>query len=80
LILLGPRGEKVGKTGFGVELGRPKASVLAKVEHPFRVIKRQFGFVKERCCGLKKKTAQLVTFFARSNLWIVRGKLMAAQG
>ena len=53
-----------------------KASVRAKVEHPFRVIKRQFGFVKVRYRGLKKNTAQLFTLFALSNLWMVRGKLM----
>ena len=50
-----------------------KAGIRAKVEHPFRVIKRQFGFVKVRYRGLKKNTAQLVT---RSNLWMVRSKLM----
>jgi IS5 family transposase len=53
-----------------------KASVRAKVEHPFRVIKRQFGFVKVRYRGLKKNTAQLFTLFALSNLWMVRRKLM----
>jgi IS5 family transposase len=53
-----------------------KAGVRAKVEHPFRVIKRQFGFVKVRYRGLKKNTAQLFTLFALSNLWMVRGKLM----
>lgn len=58
---------------------RLKAGVRAKVEHPFRVIKRQFGFVKVRYRGLKKNTAQLVTLFALSNLWMVRGKLMATQ-
>jgi IS5 family transposase len=56
-----------------------KAGIRAKVEHPFRVIKRQFGFVKVRYRGLKKNTAQLVTLFALSNLWMVRGKLMGAQ-
>ena len=40
----------------------------AKVEHPFRVVKRQFGFVKTRFRGLAKNTAQLVTLFALSNL------------
>ena len=55
-----------------------KAGVRAKVEHPFRVIKRQFGYVKVRYRGLKKNTAQLVTLFALSNLWMVRGKLMDA--
>ena len=58
-----------------------KASIRAKVEHPFRVIKRQFGFVKVRYRGLKKNTAQVVTLFALSNLWMVRGKLLTgAQG
>lgn len=56
-----------------------KAGIRAKVEHPFRVIKRQFGFVKVRYRGLKKNTAQLFTLFALSNLWMVRGKLMEAQ-
>ena len=55
-----------------------KAQMRAKVEHPFRVVKRQFGFVKVRYRGLKKNTAQLVTLFALSNLWMVRGKLMQA--
>lgn len=54
-----------------------KASVRAKVEHPFRVIKGQFGHVKVRYRGLNKNTAQLHTLFALSNLWMVRGKLMA---
>ena len=57
-----------------------KAGIRAKVEHPFRVIKRQFGYVKVRYRGLKKNTAQLVTLFALSNLWMVRGKLMGVQG
>lgn len=56
-----------------------KAGIRAKVEHPFRVVKRQFGFVKVRYRGLKKNTAQLVTLFALSNLWMVRGELMGAR-
>lgn len=56
-----------------------KAGVCAKVEHPFRVIKRKFGFVKVRYRGLKKNTQQLFTLFALSNLWMVRGKLMQIQ-
>ena len=56
-----------------------KASVRAKVEHPFRVIKRQFGHVKVRYRGLAKNTAQLHTLFALANLWQVRRQLMGAQ-
>jgi IS5 family transposase len=54
-----------------------KASVRAKVEHPFRVIKRQFGLVKVRFRGLAKNTAHVVTLFALSNLWMARKQLMA---
>ena len=61
------------------EVERIKASIRAKVEHPFRVIKRQFAFVKVRYRGLMKNTAQLTTLFALSNLWMVRGKLMGVR-
>ncbi len=57
-----------------------KASIRAKVEHPFRVLKRQFGFTKVRYRGLAKNTAQLVTLFALSNLWMARRQLLEAQG
>ncbi|MDQ0569916.1 IS5 family transposase [Variovorax paradoxus] len=55
-----------------------KASVRAKVEHPFRVIKRQFGLMKVRFRGLQKNTAHLLTLFALSNLWMARRQLMGA--
>ena len=61
------------------QLERIKARIRAKVEHPFRVIKRQFGHVKVRYRGLKKNTAQLHTLFALSNLWMARKALMKAQ-
>ena len=54
-----------------------KASVRAKVEHPFRVIKQQFGFTKARYRGLPKNAAKLNTLFALSNLWMVRQRLIA---
>ena len=57
-----------------------KASIRAKVEHPFRVLKRQFGFTKVRYRGLTKNTAQLTTLFALSNLWMARRQLMKAPG
>ena len=56
------------------------AGIRAKVEHPFRVIKRQFGFTKVRYRGLKKNAAQVQTLFALSNLWMARRKLMASAG
>jgi IS5 family transposase len=57
-----------------------KASVRAKVEHPFRVIKCQFGFTKVRYKGLAKNTAQLMTLFALSNVWMARRHLLGAPG
>ncbi len=58
------------------QIEKLRASVRAKVEHPFRVIKRQFGFVKVRYRGLAKNTAQLHTLFALSNLWMVRKRVI----
>jgi IS5 family transposase len=39
-----------------------------------------FGLLKIRFKGLAKNTAQLVTLFALSNLWMARKQLMAMQG
>lgn len=36
-----------------------KAKIRVKVEHPFGVIKQQFGYLKTRYRGLKKNTAHL---------------------
>ena len=62
------------------QLERLKASIRAKVEHPFRVIKRQFGHAKVRYRGLAKNNAQLHTLFALSNLWMARKALQALDG
>ena len=62
------------------KIEKAKAQVRAKVEHPFRVIKRQFGYVKTRFRGLAKNTAQLVTLFALSNLWMARRHLLGITG
>jgi len=84
-IAMRPGKRKALKTAGGVmgemldKAERIKASVRAKVEHPFRVIKRQFGFVKVRYKGLAKNTAQIATLFALSNVWMARHRLMAVQ-
>ena len=62
------------------ELEKLKASVRAKVEHPLRVIKQQFGYTKTRYCDLVKNTARVMILFAMSNLWMSRKRLMEAQG
>jgi IS5 family transposase len=75
--------KKLNKTdrmeGWIDQLEQIKAQIRAKVEHPFRVIKRQFGHVKVRYRGLKKNTAQLHTLFALSNLWMARRQLLGAK-
>src|SRR5512135_1100705 len=62
------------------KIEKAKASVRAKVEHPFRVIKRQFGLTKVRFRGLAKNTAHVITLFALSNLWMARRRLLAMTG
>ena len=52
-----------------------KASLRAKVEHPFHVVKNIFKHKKTRYKGLAKNDAQLNVLFALSNLYMVRGKL-----
>ncbi len=48
------------------------------MEHPFRVLKRQFGYVKVRYKGLAKNGAQVTTLFALVNLWMARRTLLQA--
>ena len=57
-------------------INRLIAKVRAKVEHPFRVIKRQFCHTKTRYRGLAKNRAQLLTLFALGNLFLMRRGLM----
>ena len=57
------------------QIERLKAGVRAKVEHPFRVLKQQFGYTKTRYRGLVKNAAQITTLFALGNLWMSRRAL-----
>ena len=59
---------------------KAKAQTRSKVEHPFRVIKRQFGYTKVRFRGLAKNAAQMMTLFALSNLWMARRYLLESPG
>jgi transposase, IS5 family len=58
------------------KINRIIAMIRAKVEHPFRIIKRPFGHVKTRYRGLAKNRAQLFTLFALGNLFLMRWRLM----
>jgi transposase, IS5 family len=59
-----------------------KASVRAKVEHPFHVVKNLFAHKKVRYKGLAKNEAQLFSLFGLANLVIAKRPLLAlhAQG
>ena len=59
-----------------------KASIRAKVEHPFHVLKNLFKHRKTRYRGLAKNEAQLFSLFGLVNLMLARKRLMAldAQG
>jgi IS5 family transposase len=57
---------------------RTKSRVRAKVEHPFLVLKRIFGFCKVRCRGIKKNANRLFTACGLVNLYMVRRRLLRA--
>jgi len=72
--------KQAGKVGEILDKAEKfKAGIRAKVEHPFRVIKRQFGYMKTRYRRFKKNAAQIATLFALSNLWMARHDLMGAR-
>jgi Transposase and inactivated derivatives, IS5 family len=50
------------------QIERGKSSVRSKVEHPFLIIKRYFGFAKTVYRGLAKNTHRLHTLFASTNI------------
>ena len=55
---------------YEVESVRRKASVRAKVEHPFLYVKRHFGYAKVRYRGLAKNTQRIAVLLGFSNLLI----------
>lgn len=59
---------------------RMLSSARAIVEQQFRVLKRQFGFVKVRYRDLAKNTGHIVTLFALTNLWLARRRLLPLLG
>jgi len=68
------------KTKAGVDeaekrRNRTKARVRAKVEWPFRIVKRVFGFTKVRYRGLKKNHQWVCAAFALANLYKNRKRL-----
>lgn len=54
-----------------------KAHIRAKVEHPFRVFKQQFGFQKTRLSGMAKNRCKVNVIAALTNLFLARRQLHA---
>lgn len=61
------------------QVEKMKASIRAQVEHPFRVLKRRFGFTKVRYRGLRENTGQIITLFTLGNLWMAWRRLLAVE-
>lgn len=51
---------------------RLPAACRTVVEHPFRIVKRQFGYTHVRYRGLYKNVQQLYLLFALGNLYHIR--------
>ncbi|WP_460836087.1 transposase, partial [Nocardioides hungaricus] len=56
-----------------------QAGVRAKVEHPFLIVKRDFGFTKTRYRGIGKNLNHLHVLFASAN-WLMRARAVALMG
>ena len=54
------------------KLEHAKASIHAKVEHPFHVVKNLFMHRKTRHKGLVKNTAQMFSLFGFANFLLAR--------
>ena len=57
-----------------------KASIRARVEHPFLILKRDFGFAKTRYRGLAKNLNRLNVAFASANLLMRARAVMIMAG
>ena len=61
---------RIGKLQEQIE--QLKASIRAKVEHPFHVVKNLLGYRKVKYRGLAKNTAQMFTLFGIANLLLAK--------
>jgi len=64
------RRRRLDKSGPEEAAEKRKASVRAKVEHPFRCVKLQFGYAKVRYRGLAKNRQRIALLLGFSNLLI----------
>ncbi len=74
ILILGKRKRLYRRNAIQVLIHRvkqTKANINAKIEHHFPSVELLCGYTKVRYCGLVKNTAQMSTFFALSNLYMV---------
>ena len=57
---------------------RRNSGIRARVEHLFRIVKRQFGYTKVRYRGLAKNAAQVMALIGLANLYALRRRSAAA--
>lgn len=72
----GLRDTPEGRVDYLIEAA--KVHFRAKLEHPFRVIKWQFGFEKTRLRGMLKNGCKVNVLAALSNLYMVRHELQCS--
>ena len=65
-------------SGSQKKRNRRNSAIRARVEHLFRIIKRQFGYTRVRYRGLAKNTAQVMALIGLANLYALRRRLVAA--
>ena len=58
------------------KINRARSRTRARCEHPFRVVKRLWGFDKTRYRGIAKNLARAQTMFALANLYALRHRLL----
>jgi IS5 family transposase len=58
------------------KINRARSRTRACCEHPFRIIKRLWGFEKTRYRGIAKNLARAQAMFALANLYALRHRLM----
>jgi len=78
MLFKNPSGQELPE--WKQDINRRLASLRAIVEFPFRIIKRQFCFIKVRYRGPFKNGQALTTKFALTNLYTVRRALLSSAG
>jgi transposase, IS5 family len=65
-------------SGSQKKRNRRNSAIRARVEHLFRIVKRQFGYTKVRYRGLAKNTARVMVLIGLANLYALRQRLVTA--